>query len=122
MVGVDGYREALRRIADAARQLEATVINAARYDDLPLDAAELVAFQSSLGIHHVPLSWPRAPRYRLSDTDPHPNVPGNARFARDLLAELQEEALLEQQRLRQKRKRERMAKAAAEEARRRQAA
>ncbi len=89
MVGVEAYRGALRRIAQTAGAVGATVVNAARYDQLPIDALEMAAFQRSVDIHLLDLTWPRGPELRLSDTDPHPSPLAHARFAETLRGELE---------------------------------
>ena len=92
MVGDRGYREALRRIAEAAGEAGVPVINAADYSPLrhEVNTADLIRYQETLGIRHSELRWPSRRRYLLSDRDPHLNPRGHRRIARRLFHLLRE--------------------------------
>ncbi len=93
MVGIDGYREALRRMKAAAGDVP--IVNVAELSELrPEVAEEIVQLQAELGIVHLPMTWPRRERYLLdAATDPHPNPAAHRAFARRLASELADRGL-----------------------------
>ncbi len=89
MVGEDGYREALGRLAAWGRENGAEVVNLFDYSTLEVDAGALVALQKDLGITALEMPWPVEPALRVSQTDPHLNRAGNARVVEFLVEALQ---------------------------------
>ncbi len=91
MVGLDGYRAALRRMTTVAGGVP--VVNSAELSELdPEVASEIVRMQDELGIVHLPLTWTRHRVYQLDPPlDPHPTP-----AAHRLLASALADALAEQ--------------------------
>ena len=93
MVGVDGYRRALRTIAETAGAADVPVMNVADYSGVALDAEEISRFQESLGVTHLSMPWLEGRRIRLSRSDPHLNPEGHALLAHRLALQLIERAV-----------------------------
>lgn len=94
MVGVAGYRRALESLAQAGKQAGIPVVDFADYMlfEAPL-AAELVAFQRSLGIVHPDFVYPIKEKFRLSKLDAHFNADGHRKMAHRVLAGLAAEGV-----------------------------
>ena len=93
MVGEDGYRRALEKIAARARQGGFDLVNVFDYSTLDVDAAALIDFQESLGFSALEMPWPGDPSFRVSATDPHLNQAGNAAIVEFLLSRLTERSV-----------------------------
>lgn len=93
MVGIEGYRAALGRMVAVAG--EVPIVNAAEFSELsPEIGEELAELQESLGIVHLPITWPRHRRFQLDpETDPHPNRAAHRLFAVELAGALLERGL-----------------------------
>lgn len=89
MVGVAGYRRALRSFAESARVRGIPVINVADYAGPGIDWAAIEREQEALGIFHVRPSLPwTSPQLWLSEEDHHLAPHAIAELARRVVAEL----------------------------------
>ena len=89
MVGVAGYRRALRSFAESARSRGIPVINVADYQGPEIDWPAIEREQAALGIVHVQPDFPwDAPQMWLSENDPHLAPRAIAELARRVEAAL----------------------------------
>jgi lysophospholipase L1-like esterase len=89
LVGLEGYRRALRSLADWAREHGVPVVNVADYGGGGPDWAAVSREQEALGIVHVEPRLPvGSPERRLSESDPHLSPVAVADLARRVAAEL----------------------------------
>lgn len=95
MVGVEGYRRALRAIAETAKGIP--VIDVADYADVlglrPADRVALAKFQEELGIHHAFVPIFRDKSLWIAEDDMHPNAKGHALLAERVLYFMEERKL-----------------------------
>ncbi|MFQ5526125.1 MAG: SGNH/GDSL hydrolase family protein [Thermoanaerobaculia bacterium] len=93
MVGEEGYRDALRKMADWAQAARVDLVNVFDYSTLELDSDALVVLQEGLGITAFEVPWPMDPALRVSEADPHLNRRGNARVVELLVEGLRTEGV-----------------------------
>jgi lysophospholipase L1-like esterase len=95
MVGMEGYRRALRSIADTANGIP--VIDVADYADVvnsdASNRSKLSSFHQELGIHHAFVPTLRDPSLWISHDDMHPNARGHAHLAEQTMAFLEQRRL-----------------------------
>lgn len=89
LVGVAGYRRALRSLAETSRAHGVPVVNVADYDTPGVDWGALEREQEALGVVHVAprLSWSSRGLW-LGDHDPHLAPRAVSELARRLAAEM----------------------------------
>ena len=89
LVGVAGYRRALRSLGDTAGAGRLPVVNVADYGVPGVDWDAVHREQEALGIVHVEPRFPwTSPDVRLSEHDPHLSAQAVAELARRVVAEL----------------------------------